>query len=140
MPRGQIISALTKGQFRESRDTQVATLWAKKLACQGTKHDTHTKQQKSSLVWYIHLNICFQFLNNIIRIFIYFITYTYFHTCFQTTKYIFLSVCTEHPPNILETRVVESIVWIGWTELWERGAENIFFVFFYYFLWNPFSS
>ena len=39
--------------------------------------------------------------------------YTYFHTCFQTTKYIFLSVYTEHPPNILGTHVVESIVWIG---------------------------
>ena len=31
-------------------------------------------------VWYIYLNTCFQFLNNITHIFIHFFTYTYFHT------------------------------------------------------------
>ena len=52
------------------------------------------------LVWYIHLNTYFQFLNNITRIFTYFFTYTYFYTCFQTIKHMFLSACTKHPLNL----------------------------------------
>ena len=35
-------------------------------------------------------------LNYITRISIYFFTYTYFHTCFQTTKHMFSNTCTKH--------------------------------------------
>ena len=55
----------------------------------GHKRQTY-KSQASLLtlaqgtVWYICLNICFQFLNNITRISIYFFTHTYFQKI-QTT-------------------------------------------------------
>ena len=44
-----------------------------------------------------NFNACFQFSNNITHFF----TYTYFHTYFQTTKYIFLNAYTKHPLNAL---------------------------------------
>ena len=44
-------------------------------------------------VCYTHSSKYFQFLNNITHFF----TYKYFHTCFQTTKHMFLSVCTKQP-------------------------------------------
>ena len=44
-------------------------------------------------VCYTHSNKYFQFLNNITHFF----THKYFHICFQTTKHIFLSVCTKQP-------------------------------------------
>ena len=50
-------------------------------------------------VWYIISNTCFQFSNNITRIFTQFFTHMYFHTCFQTTKHMFLSA--KHPLNLL---------------------------------------
>ena len=43
-------------------------------------------------VCYSHSNKYFQFLNNITHFFI----HKYFHTCFQTTKHMFLNVCTKH--------------------------------------------
>ena len=46
MPRGQTISTLTKDPFRYSRDCTL--LAKKKLSCQVTKHETHTKQEESS--------------------------------------------------------------------------------------------
>ena len=45
-----------------------------------------------------HPDIHFQFLNNIIRIFIHIFTYTYFHTCFQTTKHMY-----QIPPKYFNT-------------------------------------
>ena len=53
--------------------------------------------EKVGPVWYGNSNTCFQFLNNITRIFTYFFTHTYFHTCFQITKHMFLSACIKHP-------------------------------------------
>ena len=50
-------------------------------------------------VWYTILNNNFHFLNNIICISIHFFTHTYFHTCFQITKYLFLRACTKHLLN-----------------------------------------
>ena len=47
--------------------------------------------------WYTHSNTCFQFLNNITCISTHFFTYTYFYTCFQTTKHMFLNTCTKYP-------------------------------------------
>ena len=49
-----------------------------------TLHEKKEKKKKKSdsrkndLVWYMSLNICFQFLNNITRIFIHFFIHTYF--------------------------------------------------------------
>ena len=40
--------------------------------------DSLDNLQALRAVWYMYLNICFQFLNNIIRIFTHFFTYTYF--------------------------------------------------------------
>ena len=40
--------------------------------------DSLDNLQALRAVWYMYLNICFQFLNNITRIFIHFFIYTYF--------------------------------------------------------------
>ena len=51
----QTISTLTKDPFRDGKDGGYAPRMnatqhygPKKLACQGTKHETHTKQEESS--------------------------------------------------------------------------------------------
>ena len=40
-------------------------------------------------VWLVFLNNYFQFLNNILRISMHFLIYTYFYKCFQTTIFSF---------------------------------------------------
>ena len=42
-----------------------------------------TQFQASTSVWFVFSNNCFQFLNNISRIFTHFFTYMYFHKYFQ---------------------------------------------------------
>ena len=46
MPMGQNISTLTKDPFRYNKDGKL--LAKKKISCQVTKHETHTKQEESS--------------------------------------------------------------------------------------------
>ena len=53
------------------------------------KQTEREREREVGGVWFVFLNNNFQFLNNILRIFIHFFTHTYFYKCFQTTIFNF---------------------------------------------------
>ena len=84
-------------------------------------------------VSYTISNNNFQFLNNITRIFTHFFTQTYFHTCFQTTKYMFLSACIKHPLDFYGEKL-EFFFFFFFLREREKLELSFFFFFFKSFL------